>query len=103
MSEELNALRMKRRQLESTISTDGIMGNDREMKMRKMLQEAKAQLEASNIRIDGQSGQIRSKQKEIELLEQEIAAEKRQMRSVQDRFLRSVSPRANRSRMFDTD
>ena len=94
MAEELNSLRMKRRQLESTISTDGIMGNDREMKMRKMLQEAKAQLEASNIRIDGQSGQIRSKQKEIELLEQEIAAEKRQTKTVQERFLRNVSPRS---------
>lgn len=94
MAEELNALRMKKRQLESTISTDGIMANDRMMKMRKMVQEAKAQLESSSIRIDGQSGQIRSKQKEIELLEQEIAAEKRQMRTVQDRFLKNVSPRS---------
>ena len=102
MAEEVNALRMKRRQLESTISTDSIMANDREMKMRKMLQEAKAQLEASNIRIDGQSGQIRSKQREIELLEQEIAAEKRQMRSVQDKFLRNVSPKGVNRRVFDS-
>lgn len=99
--EELTSLKMQKRQLESTISTNSIMGSDRENKMRKMLQEAKAQLEASNVRIDGQSEQIKSKQREIQLLEEEIEVEKRQIRNVQSKFLRNVSPRSRKT--FDSD
>jgi predicted nucleic acid-binding Zn-ribbon protein len=98
LAEEVATLRMKKRQLESRVSTNEIMGTNREAKLRKMLQEAKAQLEAANLRIEAQSEQIRSKQKEIGLLQEEIDVHQKGIINAQSRFLQSVSPKKGRGR-----
>jgi chromosome segregation ATPase len=98
LADEVATLRIRKGQLEQRLATNEILGTNREAKIKKMLQEAKAQLEAANVRIDGQAEQIKSKQKEIELLEQDIDAQKKGIHSVQSRFLQNVSPRHSRGR-----
>jgi predicted nucleic acid-binding Zn-ribbon protein len=93
LADEVAGLRMKKGQLESRLATNEILGANREGKLRKLLQEAQAQLAAANVRIDGQSEQIKSKQREIELLQEDIRVQQKGIVSAQNRFLQAVSPK----------
>jgi chromosome segregation ATPase len=97
LADEVAGLRMKKGQLESRLATNEILGANREGKLRKLLQEAKAQLEAANVRIDGQSEQIKSKQREIELLQEDIRTQQKGITTAQNRFLQTVSPKKKKS------
>jgi chromosome segregation ATPase len=93
LADEVAGLQTRRGQLESRLATNEILGANREEKLRKLVQEAHAQLDAANVRIDGQSEQIKSKQREIELLQEDIRVQQKGITSAQSRFLQAVSPK----------
>jgi predicted nucleic acid-binding Zn-ribbon protein len=99
LADEVATLRGRKSQLESRLATNEILGANREGKLRKLLQEAKAQLEAANVRIDGQGEQIKSKQREIELLQEDIRVQEKSIAAAQSRFMKNVSPRQAKGRV----
>jgi chromosome segregation ATPase len=98
LAEEVATLRMRKGQLESRLATNGILGSNKEEKLKRLLQDAKTQLEAANLRIDAQSEQIKSKQREIELLQDDIRAQQKGIASAQSRFMQSISPRSGKGK-----
>ena len=91
MIAELETLRMKKRQAETTFSTSRVVSADREQKMLQMLRESQEQLKSAQLRLDTQASQIQSKQQEIAMLQQDIAIEKTSIREAQNKFLSSMS------------
>jgi chromosome segregation ATPase len=96
LADEVSELRVKKRQLESKISAGERSAGEKEDRMRKLLQEVKAQLEKANARIAAQSQQIESKQREIALLREEIDIHKKGILQAKDRFFQAVSPKKGR-------
>ena len=102
MIAELETLRMKKRQAETTFSTSRVVSADREQKMMQMLRESQEQLKSAQLRLDTQASQIQSKQQEIAMLQQDIAIEKTSIREAQNKFLSSMAPqRGSPTRNYD--
>lgn len=102
MIAELETLRMKKRQAETTFSTSRVVSADREQKMMQMLRESQEQLKSAQLRLDTQASQIQSKQQEIAMLQQDIAIEKTSIREAQNKFLSSMAQqRGSPTRNYD--
>lgn len=102
MIAELETLRMKKRQAETTFSTSRVVSADREQKMMQMLRESQEQLKSAQLRLDTQASQIQSKQQEIAMLQQNIAIEKTSIREAQNKFLSSMAQqRGSPTRNYD--
>lgn len=104
MLAELETLRMKRRQMESTFSTSRVAHADREQKMMTMLHECQEEIKSAQLTLDTQASQIESKQHEIMMLEQDIAIAKASMTEAQNNFISSMSQqRGSSMRYYDSN
>ncbi|KAH0790281.1 putative tropomyosin isoform 1/2 [Histomonas meleagridis] len=92
MENELNNLKIKKQQNETSISTSKVIDNDKEIHLRNLIKETQEKLKLATLKIEVQSEQIKNKQKEINMLQDEIGIYKSRIIEIQNQFLRKNKP-----------